>query len=128
MNFTGKITHVSEIARGTSKNDKEWASLNFVITNDQDRYPSSICLRIFGEDRINELAPQVGEYVTADFDIDAHEYNGRWYNQLTAWRITRPSQPTTPPQQTYPPQQTAQAPQFPPQQPAPQPPQDDLPF
>lgn len=126
MNFTGKITYVSEIARGTSQNGKEWASLDFVITNDQDRYPSSICLRIFGEDRINELAPKVGENVTADFDIDAHEYNGRWYNQLTAWRITRTSQPDTPPQQPYPPQQQAQAPT--PQQPAPQQPQDDLPF
>lgn len=126
MNFTGKITYVSEIARGTSQNGKEWASLDFVITNDQDRYPSSICLRIFGEDRINELAPKVGENVTADFDIDAHEYNGRWYNQLTAWRITRTSQPTTQPQQPYPPQQQAQA--HTPQQPAPQQPQDDLPF
>lgn len=120
MNFTGKITHVSEIARGTSKNGKEWASIDFVITNDQDRYPSSICIRIFGEDRINELAPKVGENVTADFDIDAHEYNGRWYNQLTAWRITRTSKPATPPQQP------AQAPT--PQQTAPQQPQDDLPF
>ena len=126
MNFTGKITHVSEIARGTSQNGKEWASLDFVITNDQDRYPSSICLRIFGEERISELAPKVGENVTADFDIDAHEYNGRWYNQLTAWRITRTSQPATPPQQPYPPQQPAQAPT--PHQPAPQQPQDDLPF
>lgn len=126
MNFTGKITYVSEIARGTSQNGKEWASIDFVITNDQDRYPSSICLRIFGEDRINELAPKVGENVTADFDIDAHEYNGRWYNQLTAWRITRISQPDTPPQQPYPPQQQAQA--HTPQQPAPQQPQDDLPF
>ena len=126
MNFTGKITYVSEIARGTSQNGKEWASLDFVITNDKDRYPSSICLRIFGEDRINELAPKVGENVTADFDIDAHEYNGRWYNQLTAWRITRTSQPATPPQQPYPPQQPAQAPT--PHQPAPQQPQDDLPF
>ena len=77
MNFTGKITYVSEIARGTSQNGKEWASLDFVITNDKDRYPSSICLRIFGEDRINELAPKVGENVTADLDIDANEYNGR---------------------------------------------------
>lgn len=118
MNFTGKITHVSEIARGTSQNGKEWASIDFVITNDQDRYPRSICLRIFGEDRINELAPKVGENVTADFDIDAHEYNGRWYNQLTAWRITRTSQPDTPPQKTYPPQQPE------PQQPQ----EDDLPF
>ena len=126
MNFTGKITYVSEIARGTSQNGKEWASLDFVITNDQDRYPSSICLRIFGEDRINELAPNVGENVTADFDIDAHEYNCRWYNQLTAWRITRNSQPATPSQQQYTPQQQAQAPT--PQQPAPQQPQDDLPF
>ena len=126
MNFTGKITYVSEIARGTSQNGKEWASIYFVITNDQDRYPSSICLRIFGEDRINELAPKVGENVITDFDIDAHEYNGRWYNQLTAWRITRTSQPATPPQQPYPPQQQAQAPT--PQHPAPQQPQDDLPF
>ena len=36
------------------------------------------------------LAPKEGEVnVVVDFDIDAHEYNGRFYNEIKAWNITR---------------------------------------
>ena len=44
---------------------------------------------VFGEDRLREFNIQVGEVVTVSFDIDAREYNGRWYNDIRAWRVQR---------------------------------------
>lgn len=108
MNFQGKITFVSPVATGVSKQSgKEWASLNLVVTNDQDRYPRSVCFRLFGQEKINETAPKVGEYVVVDFDIDAREYNDRWFNEINAWRVTRIAAPVAQPQPQPQPQQYA---------------------
>ena len=43
--------------------------------------------------RFDEL---VGKEVVVSFDIDAHEHNGRWYNEVRAWGIVeyRPEQKT----------------------------------
>lgn len=106
MNFIGKITFISPISSGVSQTSgKQWASLNFVVTNEQERYPKSVCFRVFGQDRINEFALKIGESVNVDFDIDAHQYNERWFNELNAWRITRiadaANQPTQQIQQPY---------------------------
>ena len=32
---------------------------------------------------------QVGEMVRVSFDIDAREYQGRWYNSIRAWNVDR---------------------------------------
>ena len=44
---------------------------------------------VFGEDRLKEFDIKVGDELTVSFDIDAREYNGRWYNDLRAWRVVR---------------------------------------
>ena len=31
---------------------------------------------------------QVGQDLTVSFDIDAREYQGRWFNSIRAWRVT----------------------------------------
>ena len=43
--------------------------------------------------RFDEL---VGKEVVVSFEIDAHEHNGRWYNEVRAWGILeyRPEQKT----------------------------------
>ena len=43
--------------------------------------------------RFDEL---VGKEVVVSFEIDAHEHNGRWYNEVRAWGIVeyRPEQKT----------------------------------
>ena len=67
----------------------EWCSLDFVVEV-PGQYPRRVVLNIFGEERIKTLAPKEGEVnVVVDFDIDAHEYNGRFYNEIKAWNITR---------------------------------------
>lgn len=114
MQITGYIIAVLPKREGTSQSGKQWASLDFVVQV-PGNYPSNVCLNIFGAERIQQLNPQTGEQVTVDFDIDAHEYQGRWFNSLRAWNITRAAAPTA----TTP---TAQTPQQAPQT------QDELPF
>ena len=35
---------------------------------------------------------QAGEELTVSFDIDAREWQGRWFNSIRAWKVERPSQ------------------------------------
>ena len=32
---------------------------------------------------------RAGEVLTVSFDIDSREYNGRWYNDIRAWKVDR---------------------------------------
>jgi hypothetical protein len=48
---------------------------------------------VFGEDRIKKFNVQQGQEVTVSFDIDAHEYNGRWFNEVRAWDVRPAGQP-----------------------------------
>lgn len=89
MQIQGNIVKVFEPRSGTSSSGKQWSSLDFVVEV-PGQYARRIVLNIFGEERIKALAPKEGEVnVVVDFDIDAHEYNGRFYNEIKAWNITR---------------------------------------
>lgn len=89
MQIQGNIVKVFEPRSGTSSSGKQWSSLDFVVEM-PGQYTRRVVLNIFGEERIKMLAPKVGEVnVLVDFDIDAHEYNGRFYNEIKAWNITR---------------------------------------
>ncbi len=42
---------------------------------------------VFGADRLQRFNIQVGQEVNVSFDIDAHEYNGRWFNSIRAFDV-----------------------------------------
>lgn len=89
MEIEGRIINVLQKQEGTSsRTGNHWASQEYVIET-HDQYPRKCCFRVFGEDRINAMNIQVGEEVRVSFDVDAREYNGRWYNTLTAWKVDR---------------------------------------
>jgi len=134
MDLTGKIIAVLPANSGvSSRTGNAWMSQEYVIEV-PGQYPRKCLFRIFGEDRIKQFNIQNGEELTISFDIDAHEYNGRWFNEIRAYNVTRGAVQTAAPQATpFPPQQAA-APQdatspFPPaQEPAGEGSADDLPF
>lgn len=73
---------------------------------------------VFGEERLTRFNIQLGQEVNVSFDIDAHEYNGRWFNNIRAFdvRLVDPNTVSAAPAaQAAPaaPQQPANAP-FPP--------------
>ena len=50
--------------------------------------PSYIVLRVFGEDRIKQFNLQPNDEVKVRFHCEAHENNGRWYNELRIDGVT----------------------------------------
>jgi len=89
MDITGRIIAVLPERSGTSsRTGSEWKAGSYVLET-QEQYPKKICFDVFGADRIQNFNIQVGELMTVSFDIDAHEYNGRWFNSIRAFRVDR---------------------------------------
>jgi hypothetical protein len=135
MEITGKIIAVLPARGGTSaRTGNEWKSQEFVIET-HDQYPKKCVFTVFGVDRLAQFNIQSGEELVVSFDIDAHDYNGRWFNDIRAWKVERVSdqQAASSAQQPAPvgmegqPVQAPQAP-FPPATDAPSESVDDLPF
>ena len=45
-------------------------------------------MRVFGEDRIKQFNLQPNDEVRVRFHIEAHEYNGRWFNETRLDAVT----------------------------------------
>ena len=89
MDITGKIIFASEPRGGVSqRSSTNWKAQDFVIET-HEQYPKKCNFSVFGEDRLKEFNINVGDELTVSLDIDAHEYNGRWYNDVRAWRVQR---------------------------------------
>ena len=136
MDLQGKVIAALPERSGTSARG-DWKSQDFVIET-HDTYPRKMVFSVFGADRLSRFNIQVGQEVMVSFDIDAHEYNGRWFNNIRAFdvRLVDPAtigvmgQPAAPVAQPAPaqPAATVEAP-FPPAQPDTQESSaDDLPF
>jgi hypothetical protein len=92
MELTGRIIVVQEAKSGTSsKTGNAWMMQEYVIEV-PGQYPRHCAFTVFGEDRIRQLNIQNGEDLTVQFDIDAREYNGRWFNDFRAYNVIRDQQ------------------------------------
>lgn len=140
MEITGVIKAILPVQSGTSKSGNVWQKADFVIEEEGGNYPNSMVITAFGE-RVEKLnTVRVGDRVTARFDTQAREYNGRYFNNITLYDFAQPQPQQAQaymgaPQQQMP-QQYQAAPAQPyqpmPAQPIQQQPQgqrgDDLPF
>ena len=134
MELQGKIIAVLPAREGTSARGP-WKSQEYVIET-HDQYPKKMVFNVFGADRIDQFSIKTGEEIIVSFDIDAHEYNGRWFNNIRAWNIQRVdaaavmagAPATAAPVTPQPAQPAAQQAPFPPAQESTGSPEDDLPF
>jgi hypothetical protein len=86
MEIKGKILHVLPLQTGQGKNG-EWKKQDYVLEYNRDsQYPKKMMFNLWG-DKIDQSAIKEGQDVKVDFDIDCREYNGRWYNDIRAWRV-----------------------------------------
>ena len=134
MELTGRIIAVLPANSGVSnRTGNPWMSQEYVIEV-PGQYPRRCVFRLFGEDRIKQFNIQNNEDVTIQFDIDAHEYNGRWFNEIRAYNVIRgqvppvagPTATPFPPTQAQPDAATAPFPPAP--ETATEGSADDLPF
>ena len=138
MELTGRIIAVLAAQSGVSaRTGNSWMSQDYVIEVPA-QYPKRCVFRIFGEDSIKQFNIQLNEDVTIQFDIDAHEYQGRWFNDIRAYNVVRGQVPpvagapvagVAPGVSPFPPAPDAATSPFPPaQEPAGEGSADDLPF
>lgn len=90
MEIQGKVIAVLPERSGISARG-EWKSQTYVIEI-QEQYPKKMAFDVCGADRIANFGIQFGEVINVSFDIDAHEYQGRFFNQIRAWNVTKVSQ------------------------------------
>lgn len=89
MELTGKIiAEFNERGGVSSRTGNEWKAKSYVLEVPGD-YPRKMVFDVFGVDRLQAFNIQIGEMMTVHFDIDAHEYNGRWFNDIRAFRVDR---------------------------------------
>ena len=129
MELTGRIIAVLAAQSGVSaRTGNSWMSQDYVIEV-PGQYPKRCVFRVFGEDRIKQFNIQMNEDITVSFDIDAHEYNGRWFNEIRAYNIQRGVAPVpSAAPVASPAAQPAVENPFPPAEPASEGTADDLPF
>ena len=135
MEITGKIIAVLPPKQGVSQSTgNAWMCQDYVLET-QEMYPKKVCFNVFGAEKIQEMNIQLGETLTVSLEINANEYQGKWYNQVRGWKVVRvpvqgQQQAQVPPQGcqvVYPDRQPAQAPAQPQGQ-APAQQNDGLPF
>ena len=85
MELQGKVIAVLPERSGVSARG-EWKSQSFVIET-HEQYPKKLVFDVFGAERLAQFNIQSGEEILVSFDIDAHEYNGRWFNNIRAWNV-----------------------------------------
>lgn len=85
MDLQGKVIAVLPSRSGTSARG-EWTAQDFVIET-HDTYPRKLAFSVFGADRLQRFNIQQGQEILVSFDIDAHEYNGRWFNSVRAYDV-----------------------------------------
>ena len=94
MDFTGKIIFALPAKSGLKKNGESWKSQEFVIENTEGQYPKKMCFNVFGDDKIKSFDIKLGEELKVSFDIDAKQWQDRWFNSINAWKVEKVGAPS----------------------------------
>jgi hypothetical protein len=87
MEFYGKIISISEVEEVGAKNTPKQT---FVLEEDTTKeFKGSIAIDLLGEKVALLEGSKVGHFVTARLNVRTTEYQGKVYNNITAWRIDK---------------------------------------
>ena len=87
MEATGKVIK-NDTLSGVSSTGKEWKKKVVVIEFLEGMNTKHLAFELFGEDKIANNPVRKGQEVTVYYDINSTEWNGRWFTQLSAYRIS----------------------------------------
>ena len=92
MEISGKIIAILQPRGGVSKAGNEWKMQEYVIET-HEQYPKKMCFEVFGTEKIEQFKIQIGEELTVSFDVDARQWQDRWFNSFRAWNVKRSTAP-----------------------------------
>lgn len=85
--FIGVIREIFDAKGGTTKKGDNWKVQSFLIEEEKEQYPKKLVFDVFGKEKIEKMNIRKGGKYAIHLDLDAHEYQGRWYNQVRAWKV-----------------------------------------
>ena len=86
MEVKGRLVKVLPPLTGQGKNG-EWKKQEFVIELEgSSSFTRKVCLSSWG-DKVNVESLIEGSMLNVYFDIESREYQGKWFTNLTAWKI-----------------------------------------
>ena len=119
MEFEGIVYKVLPVVKGTSQRG-EWVKQG-VVFELPGEFNRKLCVGFWGDKAQDAGNLKPGEKVAVSINLESREYNGRWYTEARAWRLTRQAaQPAAAPMPDMPP--------FAEEEPYANDPADDLPF
>lgn len=132
MEIEGRLIQKLGVQSGKSARG-DWAKQEFVIEYQDGNFPTKACFSVWGADKVKDLEKfQINDQIKISFNVSSREYNGKWYTDLRAWRITAAGAAQQPaydmPAGFAPAAQSSQAPQSAPAPSFEDMPSDDLPF
>ena len=92
LELEGRLVRKLDVQTGRSARG-DWSKQEFIVEYQEGNFPSSVCFSVWGPDKVRDLERfQTGEEIRVSFNASSREYNGRWYTDLRAWRITPATQ------------------------------------
>lgn len=92
MELEARVSVVLPAMSGVSQaTGNQWMSQEYVFDYfwfPNQSNPSRIVMKVFGEDKIKQFNLQPYDEVKVRFHIEAHEYNGRWFNETRIDGVT----------------------------------------
>lgn len=120
MEEHGRIVQIMRERSGVSRRTGEtWKAQDFLLEID-GRYTRKVRFSLWGAEKLEKACLSVGEYVTVKAEVEAHETNGEWYNDIRVYDIEKygrsvfrdnnlvQAAPSQQPAQQMPPQSTQQ--------------------
>lgn len=92
LQVSGTIKHIGEHRKGTSQAGKDWETIEFVVSVNEDKYTNDHQFEFFGDKAQVMKHYNVGDEVTIDFNLGRCRQgkDGRWWNSSHgAWKIAK---------------------------------------
>ena len=89
IKIIGTIEKLMPISKGVSAAGREWVKQDIVMSMANGQFVKHLAATVMGQERIDNFKLRVGDNIVAYLDIDAREYNSRWYNSINIWRVER---------------------------------------
>lgn len=88
LELEGRLLKKLNVQSGTSAKGT-WAKQEFILEYQEGNYPASVCMSVWGEDKVNDLQKfNPGDKVKVSFNLSSREYNGKWYTDVRVWRMS----------------------------------------
>jgi len=90
MQITGRLISITNYRSGAKKDGSgDWKSCELVVEQNNE-YKDKILLKAMGR-AVDDVKGKENNEVVVEFSIKAHEYNGKWYNDLTVRSLNFPA-------------------------------------